>query len=379
MKLLFFSDLHSHAHPDFDEVLPDGESARLTDILSVFDSLARYAKKYRVDAVIFGGDMFHTPRAVLTRTFQRTYEAAERFVGQVGATVPWIINVGNHDLPLLTKGSPVSSLYAFSRLGARVVVGEPQVLTVGGRSEVDLHVVPYMQDPEQVQQAVRGLRITKNQQVQSILLLHCGIAEAVVGPNEVRLDAPLALKDLRLDEFTFVLAGHYHKPQRLHRKAAIIGSPMQHNMLDRGEERGLVLYDTDTRDIKRLPLDGPRFHLLEVNDPKDLALGREQQLELAGGYVRVLIRTPRVEAEKVRRWLESVKVRKHDVKVIKTPAALERDRTLTAKVLAGVGRLEGVLDDYVARVNPDELDHGRLAEIGRELLDGEKDDGQEAG
>ena len=77
MRFLIFSDLHVHNHPDFDVQVGD-TSSRLQDCLQVLDKVKRYYDKYKCNAVLFCGDMFHTPNAVETNTYEPAYRKLEQ-------------------------------------------------------------------------------------------------------------------------------------------------------------------------------------------------------------------------------------------------------------------------------------------------------------
>jgi len=59
--------------------------------------------------------------------------------------------------------------------------------------------------------------------------------------------------------YDMVLCGHIHQRQRLAPNFVVVGSPLHRDQGDVGEEKGLLIYDTDDQSIKFFPLDYPRF------------------------------------------------------------------------------------------------------------------------
>ena len=111
---------------------------------------------------------------------------------------------------------------------------------------------------------------------------------------------------------------------------------------------------------------GPKFHLYEVANVDDLKALKEAAPELAGGYVRVLLRSKTVNKDEVTELLETAGVKSHQVRYAVQTEASQRNIDLTTKLL-GSG-LDGSLADYVAHVEVDGLDKDRLVQTGQQLL-----------
>lgn len=355
MRLLFFSDLHLAEWPDFNYILPNGDNSRLADLLAILSRIPELAKKHQVDVVIFAGDLFHHPRSINTHVYQKSYATLE----EVAKGVPHLVLLaGNHDLALF-QNQQATALYPLRNLPNNIdVILEPTKLLW---SDTVASLLPFTEDTQRLKAALKDI------QPGSILVSHCGLTEATIGPNEIKIEAPLSLNDLAPLQLEAAMFGHYHKPQNFEGNVFIIGSPCQHTMLDRGEKRGVLIYDTKTHEAKRVWLNGPQFHLFEVADKDSLAALKEATPGLKNGYVRVLLRSKAVVKDAVVELLEGAGVKAHQVRYAIVTAAAQRNEALTVKLLSSNG-LEESLGDYVHHVSTDGLDKDRLVELGRTLL-----------
>lgn len=359
MNLLAFSDLHIHSHPDFD-VQVDHVSSRLRDCLNVLDKVKHYYDKYNCKAVLFCGDLFHTPRAVETSV----YEPAFRRLEELTENVDRFIGIaGNHDKADLSRGGPAySSLYPTARLSnAEIFTKEAGIVKIGKTS---ITCIPYTKDQKEFTHSLKGSR-------SDIVLAHCDLKEAVNGPNEVRLKDAWSITDLNRAG-DFVLCGHHHHPQRLNSRAVVVGSPIQHNMLDRGDNRGLVIYDTDTKKLKRIWLNFSRFFLFEIDTPEKLSwfMDQEWERDIPNGYVRFIFRfNPGREAiSRIEYALELNKVRGKEIKIQRAPVNSVRNKKLTIQ-LAKTNDFKTSIPEYIKHIKPVGLNKKRLIEIGEKLID----------
>lgn len=356
MRILFFSDLHLDTWGDFSYLLPNGNNSRLADLLSVLGRIPVLVKKYQIDLVVFAGDLFHKPRVINTQVYQKTFAALE----EVAANVPRLIIIaGNHDQALF-QHQQATALYPLRSLALTVAVYlEPQVVPCLDGTRLVL--LPFTEDTKVLKAQLRELTAPG-----SILVSHCGLTEAAIGPNEIKIEAPLSLADLEPLRLEAAMFGHYHKPQNFEGNVFVIGAPVQHTMLDRGERRGILVYDTKAHEAKRVWLNGPQFHLFEIAAQDDLAVLKKAAPELKGSYVRVLLRSKTIIKDGVIELLEAAGVKAHQVRYAIVTAATARNEVLTTKLLGG--GLEESLKDYVAHVATDGLDKTRLVELGQTLL-----------
>lgn len=367
MKILFFSDLHLAEWEDFSYLLPNGDNSRLTDLLDILTRISVLYQKHECDAVVFAGDLFHHSRSIMTRVYQKAYAALEKVAANVAHL---IILAGNHDMALF-QNQQATSIYPLKNLPNTTIILNATYLVLDrkvgyGRrdQEVLLHALPFMEGTNKIKTALADIKAANG--LRSVLVSHCGLTEAVIGPNEIKIEAPLSLKDLQPLKLDCALFGHYHKPQDFSGNTHIIGATAQHNMLDRGEKRGVLIYDSDTNETKRVWLKGPQFHLFELANKNDLDGLKWKLPNLKDSYVRVLLKTKSIIKDQIVELLENAAVRAHQVRYAVQQNAEVRNQALTTKLL-GSG-LEDCMCDYVDHVAVDGLDKPKLIETGKTLL-----------
>src|ERR1044072_691724 len=360
MRFLIFSDLHIHSHPDFD-VQVDHVSSRLMDCLNVLDKVKEYYDKYQCEAVLFCGDMFHVPRAVETSV----YEPAFRRLEQLTETVErFITTAGKHDKSDVTRGGPgYSSVYPVSRLSnSHVISRQVEQIQIGN---IKIGGIPYIKDPDEFTASIKRFKDS------DILLGHCDLKEAVNGPNEIRLKDAWPVKKL-MGAGSYLFLGHHHHPQRLNKRAVVVGSPIQHNMLDRGDNRGLIIFDSDTKKLKRIWLKFSRFFLFDIESKEklDWFLDQEWERGIENGYVRFIFRfnPGRDVISRIEEQLEAMKVRGKELKTQRAPLNSMRNEKLTLE-LSKSNDFKSSIPGYIDHVKPTGLNRKRLIKIGQQILE----------
>lgn len=245
MKLLAFSDLHSHNHKAFAEY-KDGVNTRLLSTLSVLEQIQEAASD--VDATIFLGDLFHVSPPP-TNVFNRTMGAMEALAG---STPHLYLIPGNHDLKPKIFGDveEVPFLYLTTHY--------PNVSLLDGgdtRKGVRLVGIPHGRIEE------TRTRIKEEKKVGGdILLLHQDIKDAQVGGY--KFTDGISAEDT--EGWDWVLCGHIHKPQKLADNFIIVGAPLHTNFGDSGD-RGFWILDTEKDTAEFVKTLFPKF--VSVSNP----------------------------------------------------------------------------------------------------------------
>jgi DNA repair exonuclease SbcCD nuclease subunit len=264
MNFLIFSDLHAHPFKPYATILPNGMNSRLSDIVSCVKQILDYCIEHpEVELVLFGGDLFHTRGRLAVQAFNAIYEVLAGFSIR---KIPLMLIHGNHD-----QADREGSVYSIHTLRTVAeVVDKPGWTMVTTRTGQDVAVmaVPYTENVAHLRDLVKtpfpGRLVTK---VPTLFLGHLGIQGAKVGSDFVYTNPyDAAVDDLNLPGFDAAFLGHYHMHQRLTANAWYIGAPLQHTWGDRGQERGFVIYDSETRQIERHMLSAPRFEEVQVAD-----------------------------------------------------------------------------------------------------------------
>lgn len=280
MKLVFFSDLHAHAFPEF------GATDRLLDCLSVLTDIRKWCVKHDVKHVFFGGDLFHKRGVLWTSPYVAVANELSRFKE---AGIAFYAVDGNHDhedkdgkihalQPLIAGGL----LRGIGKSGFRVVPLDDCCVTMFAYCE-SRDVLA-----KRIEKAVGAAPPSEVH----IGLFHHGFKGARVGSQlEYEVKEPIDARKLKLHKiFKMVLSGHYHAHQPIAgvRRGWYIGSPLEHTRSDRSEERkGFLVVDTQKQTLKRIALKKPRFITIDL--PADPAKHHPSMLhDVQGNFVDVV-------------------------------------------------------------------------------------------
>lgn len=77
--------------------------------------------------------------------------------------------------------------------------------------------------------------------VKNILLIH----QTPTGLGNAMIPTDTDINDLRYENFDLVLCGHIHHKKIITDKFVIMGNPLHQEQADRGDEKGVWLYDTE--------------------------------------------------------------------------------------------------------------------------------------
>lgn len=229
-KLLLFSDLHLH-NWSYGATYENGWNTRLLDQKKVGDQIVELAKIHKVDYVIFLGDLFHThgrveagPLKVAGELFHSLLDEVEQRSGKVYCLK------GNHDL-----GRETSSVDWLKDLGVHVIDD------VGIDMDINAGFISYCDDEETFDRRREQL----NRSYLSYWFCHQGVKYMPVGSDFVIPNEFLSSDKLpKTQDFKMCVTGHYHSHKNVSGNIVVIGSPMQFNWADKGEERGCIILDT---------------------------------------------------------------------------------------------------------------------------------------
>lgn len=309
MRLVLFSDLHSHAYREFAKTLPNGRNSRLENALYVLREVREAAKRENAP-VVFLGDLFHKRNIFHTAVYNAVYEEIRLFKEQ---GVKLVLIVGNHDQA--TADGKIHSLEPMKDIAD--VVDVPRCIAIG---DTRIQCVPYMEDVKALRAAIADVPAGKTGKCgPRLLACHAGLAGAVTGPVEYRPDESLEVSAVP-DKYDFAFFGHYHKRQKMKDQCWYAGSPMQQSRGESEEhEKGYLLFDTDTNKIRNVPLGMPEFVTVDAKKWTDEEVGcnyvdvvgeDSKELEVAAdritavgaaGVLPVLLATPVTSNPKAKR------------------------------------------------------------------------------
>lgn len=327
-KILLLSDIHAHNFQAFNRPTKTGINYRLQKTLECIKQAAYYAHLHPIDAIFILGDVFHAHNRVEVDVLHHTYEA----IKHLASMAPTYILVGNHDQS--SKDGRVHSLNIFSDIATVVEHPETFYLDCG----LTVGMCPFIADTNAWKSIIWH-------EDMDIFCFHQGLNEAKVGAFDIQIPAAIKLSDLPKARWTF--AGHYHKHQQVAPDVFYVGSPLQHNMGERSEEKGYLILDTDTEQVEQIPTRAPRFYLF--NSVKDFS---DSKLDASENYVKLVLNSD-----------EPVDIPNVVVEYLKDHQAVDLEDVQPVHKTD-----ESFLRDYVERVGTD-LDKEVLIQIGKDLLE----------
>jgi len=352
MKIVAFSDLHSHAFKN-GVISEDGRNSRVSDAVKVIEQVYSYALQNDCDYVLFGGDLFDTRKRIDVDTYNRTHHAISVWSEKVTTyMIP-----GNHDQA--NKSGTIHSLSRFNNRGRCEVLDKPLWRDLGGG--IGLFGVPYIDDGEVIAEHVReGVRNRPEYASKgAILLMHYGVLGAKVGPSDYVLPCELELHMLLPDNWDLILGGHYHIGQQLGSNFHYIGSGMQHRWDDAGFEKSFMVIDTDDWSISRIPTEAPKFLLVT---------GKTKDYEVSNCFVKV-VRNYHIEdykKEKLRKKLLDRGALSVIIEDIPEKKEQSEERITFSDDAGPFGKIEEYVNSDI--VDKEDLDLSLLMSMGKEIL-----------
>ncbi|KAK9914871.1 hypothetical protein WJX75_001641 [Coccomyxa subellipsoidea] len=286
-RWVVFSDLHV--------------SHKTVDIACQVLRRVRKEAEARDAGVLFLGDFWHVRGSLPVGPLNRVLEEFRQW------RQPTLMLVGNHDQS--TIGGLEHGLTPLAEACAALHVFDRPTEWGGALW------LPYRRQRAELEAAIRGATGTVK-----AVFGHADVIGAFV--NETFQAREGFMPDL-FPEGVPTFMGHYHKPHTVQGTSIqYVGSPFQVSRSETGQQKALLVLDSDWRETDRIPLDiGPRFHTLssaQPDFPADLrsgdrvrwtlpdsshlesAEGTVQELQSKGIEVEVLapppVSAPRIEA-----------------------------------------------------------------------------------
>jgi DNA repair exonuclease SbcCD nuclease subunit len=259
-----------------------GITDRLQDQRAMWAQLRDYAVKEGIGDVWVLGDLFD--KALLDAvTLHVTVEA---LVALAKEDIRVVVLPGNHDATNI-KGErfTVEMFAAMARDGIEVV-------RTGEHYEVMKGVRFWAMDYAPIERNRADLeRIRKDRFKDdrfNVLLMH----NSVLGAKHLGWTCDDGLEpEEAVDGFDYVLSGHFHTPQKFHKRGRYLGAPMQHNFGDCDEVRGFwdITFTPGEDKLKVSPelvqVKAPSFHAFTVKRADELEGAGDKEFA-DGDYVR---------------------------------------------------------------------------------------------
>lgn len=228
--MLFYSDLH---------IRPD----RIVDAKRVLDTINYCAKKFDIDYIVNCGDTFHTRGLIKTSCFDVIQQSYDKWARE---GLKQIILVGNHDQE--DKIGEIHPMKVFGNYKGWYVVDSPMCLP----ESTDIVLWPYSNNLSK--EDIESFILFEHSS--HTLITHWGIEGAKRNDSNIDTNGvPLSW----IKPFKRVFSGHYHYRNEIS-NVQYIGSPMQQDFGEMGQDKGLIIWDSETDDLKFLKIDGTMEH-----------------------------------------------------------------------------------------------------------------------
>ena len=364
MKLAIFSDAHIHSWAEHSR-----DESRLHHCISVLRQVREYSLKHGIQAVLFGGDLFHKRGVLYTLPYNLVVEELAHWRK---AGLPLYANVGNHDAA--DRLAKIHSLQALESAGLLQTVGAEGwanwTLVTKNWNDVAITAVAYCSEAAELRRrtdaALEDMRQKNDSGITfTIGLFHHGFRGARVGTSLEYVVKEDSDPDEYAKSFSVMLSGHYHAHQEIGTQgnAWYVGSPME---FVRGETspKGFLVLDTDEAEIERIDLDLPRFVKLTRAEIVDDDFDMESHVK--GNFVDVVfdeLPMPWESIEGILRKLGAEGVRACPTRADKLPKSsrLQVDPSMGDRQL---------LEAYMEHVGVDPSERSDLLRVGLELIEG---------
>lgn len=363
--MIISADIHIKKYTSYSTVDENGRNSRMMDGIAVLDKLIDLARSDD-GLLVIAGDMFDERDFIATEAYHYVYNVLKT-ARDYGVSV--YIVPGNHEL--LCKQSSISSL---SPLCA--VADVMSAVCSIHKQAVQIVFLPWQDAWDGVGEKLdRELSLSSSKQ--RVLIGHVPVAGASLGASNYRLrEGGVTPDDLLHKSFQHVILGHYHKPQSLAGNVHYVGSPLQLNFGEMGEEKRCLKLNMSTMALESIVLDGfPKFHAgvyldgkIELVEPADKVYGF-LKVYCHGDENLVQVQKA-VDAFKEKHQIRSVQIeriveeKKHDIRLEITKETKDVD------VVKGyVDYVPTALDKILLNSIGDHiLDYKSAEELGKELL-----------
>ena len=261
MKLLHTSDWH------FGMTLGTGSYAE--DQRFFLDRLYRLIREEKIEALLLSGDIYDSS-VVSAEAIGLYNEAMTKLCLELGVTV--IAIAGNHDSAARLASCRELLKGAGLHITGKVERDPVPVLLDGGK--VAVYSIPFFTRDEitallpEKKDQIRNtetamlaycdhIREQMDESRKNILLSHSLIVGSELSESDrsARVGFATAISKDVFQGFDYVALGHIHKPQAIENHIRYSGSPLKYSFgAEESQEKGVVVVDTDTMEIRFVPI-----------------------------------------------------------------------------------------------------------------------------
>lgn len=292
MKLIHTSDWHFG--------MPLGTGSYGDDQRFFLEELYGLIRAEKVEALLLSGDIYDSS-VVNAEAIGLYNEAMTKLCLELGVTV--IAIAGNHD-----SAARLASCRELLKGAGLHITGKPErnpqpVLLDGGRTAV--YSIPFFTRDEitallpEKKDGIRNtetamlaycdhIRENMDEKRQNFVLSHSLVVGSELSESDrsARVGFATAVSKEVFRGFDYVALGHIHKPQAIENHIRYSGAPLKYSFgAEESQEKGVVLVDTDTMEIRFVPF-RPRRERRSVTGTLEEIMARE---DIREDYLRLYV------------------------------------------------------------------------------------------
>ena len=265
MKFIALADLHLSMYAQ-DKIIPESSlPERLHYLNTVLKNVSNYALENDIENIVIAGDILHN-KSIIHSLAQSIFLDYIRLYNK---DLYFIIIDGNHDMSS-KSGTGVSALKSLDNEPNVNMIHNPTVIN-------NISFIPW--NPETMVDDIKNSK-------EDYLVAHFGLNEAQLSSG-ISIVSDVRLKDLI--KFKHCILGHYHLPQSVG-NVTYVGSPIQLDWGEKGEEKRFLIVDTDSNEIKSVPTIGyKKFIEYKItNENKEDIIKEARKAKENGDYVQLV-------------------------------------------------------------------------------------------
>lgn len=360
-KVILWSDLHVHPHKK--------NYQRVEHCLAVVDWVFDTAKKYEVSEILFGGDLFHDRKAIDVPTYQATFQKFYERLTDNFRRDPWIklyLLLGNHDIWLNEK-STISSVFPFSALPGVTVISGPQRLQIAGAS---WDFIPFTHNPVEVLAELAKLPGEPQYALGHIAVNNAVLHGRTFSENiTIEHDGDMVKVDANIfSKYKRTFLGHYHVAQVLEHGVEYIGSPLELNFGEAGDEKHIILFNCGSNRCDYIENDfSPKHRKEQITNVDDFLKNKE---DLKNGFIKIVYDPTTVDTVDALRLRKEIESMDECLSFELVPKKIEVDRHQIDDANAILNQGEMALSRYIDQVGDKGLDRDKLLKTGQLICNG---------
>lgn len=218
------------------------EEGIYTDIcINFLDYLSSFCNKKMIDHIIVAGDIFEKSSKIKNEAFLPLFF---KLMEMKNNGFKMFFVLGNHDIFNIENDSLVESFMPFGE-----VIKKYKEYDIGGRT---FSFLPYTKREDF---PLHG----------DVLITHLSIANFTFD-NKYHVNEKNGFPVELFEGWNMVFSGHFHRPQNK-KNIVYIGSPYQMNFGEIGQNKGFVVFDTESNDWERIYYnESPKYVRIKAKD-----------------------------------------------------------------------------------------------------------------